>query len=87
MQLVGDKILVKPLIEETTTSGIFIPVKSQNKNVGKVLMIGSRVQKVRVGDSVKYENEAGVKFDFDGSECLILREGNKRRRGDVEFIY
>ena len=60
----GDRVLVEPQAEETTTiSGIVLPEKNEKKAQGKVLALGAgeKLAKLglKVGDIVMYEKWGG----------------------------
>ena len=81
----NDRILVKRLEGETTTSGgIIIPDSAKEKpaegaivavGVGKLNDKGERVAlEVKVGDSVLFSKYGGTDVKIDGEEFLIMRE-------------
>ncbi len=81
----NDRILVKRLESETTTSGgIIIPDSAKEKpaegeivavGVGKLNDKGERVVlEVKVGDSVLFSKYGGTDVKIDGEEFLIMRE-------------
>lgn len=74
--LIRDKVLVEPLPMDTTTdSGIFITESvAKNKFRGTVLMIGSKVQFLKVGMVVQYYDHCGTVVEHEGKECLVLKE-------------
>ena len=80
-----DRVLVKPLEQESVTSaGLYLPESSKEKPIqgtvvatgpGKVLENGTRASmSVSKGDRVVYSKYAGTEVDIDGQEHLILRE-------------
>ena len=81
----NDRILVKRLESETTTSGgIIIPDSAKEKpaegeiiavGVGKLDDKGHRVpMEVKVGDTVLFSKYGGTDVKIDGEEYLIMRE-------------
>ena len=81
----NDRILVKRLESETTTSGgIIIPDSAKEKpaegeivavGLGKLNDKGERVAlEVKVGDSVLFSKYGGTDVKIDGEEFLIMRE-------------
>jgi chaperonin GroES len=75
MKLLQNRILVKPIKgEQVTTSGIILPASAKNKNTGKVLFTGLKVEVVEVGQVVKYHEHSGVEYTHNGEECLFLNE-------------
>ena len=81
----NDRILVKRLESETTTSGgIIIPDSAKEKPAeGKIVAVGAgklndkgeRIAlEVKVGDSVLFSKYGGTDVKIDGEEYLIMRE-------------
>lgn len=82
----GDRVIVKALPkEEKTASGVIIPDSAKEKpHQGTVMAIGSgRVSEsgekipvsVSVGDRILYGKYSGTEVKIDGSEYLIIKEG------------
>jgi len=82
---IRDRILIKPVEEETKTSGgIFIPDTAKEKpNIGKVISIGEgRITDdgkvipliVKEGDTVMYGKYSGTEVKLNGQEHVILKE-------------
>ncbi len=80
-----DRILVKRLEdEETTSGGIIIPDTAKEKTqFGEVISVGTgRVDKdgkttpltVKPGDKVLFGKYAGTEVKFDGQEYIIFKE-------------
>ena len=80
-----DRILVKRLEEERTSSGgIIIPDTATEKPVqGKVVAVGKgkiledgnvRPLDVKVGDKVLFGKYGGTEVKVDGDELLVMRE-------------
>jgi chaperonin GroES len=85
MKPIRDRILVKPVEEETKTSGgIFIPDTAKEKPTkGTVIGIGTgRITKegnvipmeVKIGDTVMYSKFAGHEVKVNNEEHVILKE-------------
>lgn len=85
----GDRVLVKPIIEETakTKSGIIIPetVSKEKPEQGKVVAVGSgRVTdegkripvSVKKGDIVLFAKYAPDEVKIDGEEYFIISESS-----------
>jgi len=81
----GDRVLVKPLArEETTSSGIVLPDTAKEKpqegtvvaaGSGRVLDDGTKVpMEVKAGDKVLYGKYAGTEIKIGDEEHLILSE-------------
>jgi chaperonin GroES len=75
-QLIRSKVLVE--ISEAVTqtaSGIFLPGEAIKKPLeGKVIMAGSDVQSVKVGDTVRYYDHCGIPMEYEGKNCIFLKE-------------
>jgi len=80
---INDKIIVKMNpIQETTNSGIFIPVNQQLEQQGVVVAVGNRVKLCKIGDIIqKFYAVDGVFYEEDGVEYLIFKESR-----DIEFV-
>ena len=83
----GERLIVKPLEEEqTTSSGIILPATAKEKpqegevvavGPGRVTDEGARVSmEVQMGDRIIYSKYAGTEYKDDGQEYLILRESD-----------
>jgi chaperonin GroES len=83
----GDRLIVKAVEEEeTTSSGIVLPDTAKEKpQRGKVLAVGDgkfgddneRVPiDVSEGDEVLYSKYGGTEITVDGEELLVLRESD-----------
>jgi chaperonin GroES len=87
LEPLGDRIVVKPIEEETKTrSGIIIPDTAKEKpQEGEVVAVGKgRVDdkgnriapEVKVGDRVLYAKYGGSEIKINGEEFMILRESD-----------
>jgi|TARA_B100002003_G_C13718964_1_gene360139 chaperonin GroES len=83
----GERLVVKPLEQEaTTSSGIILPDTAKEKpQEGEVIAAGpgrlnddgKRIAlEVAVGDKIIYSKYAGTEYKVDGEEYLILRESD-----------
>ena len=83
LQPLGDRIIVKPKEDETSTtpSGLVIPDTAKEKpQLGDVLAVGpgefqdgDRIPlDVKEGDVVVYSKYGGTEIKFEGQEFLIL---------------
>ncbi len=83
----GDRLIVKALEEEeTTSSGIVLPDTAKEKpQKGKVLAVGDgkiddngNRQPIDVveGDEVLYSKYGGTEIKIEGEELLVLRESD-----------
>ena len=82
-----DRVVVKPLEAESTTSGgIVLPDSAQEKpqrgevvavGPGKLLDSGNRGElSVTIGDQVIFGKYGGTEVELDGSDIKILRESD-----------
>ena len=81
LQPLGDRVLVKPLKEETTTaSGIVLTTGADEnkKDQGEVVSIGKgeKVQKLNleVGNKVVFGSYAGEEIKFENETYKVLEE-------------
>ena len=81
----GDRVLVKPNVEEERTAGgIVLPDTAKERpQWGEVIAVGdgkaldngsTRAPKVKVGDKVLFGKYAGTEVKLDGVEYLIAKE-------------
>jgi co-chaperonin GroES (HSP10) len=84
MKLLSDRLLVDPIAKEEniSESGIILGNKPKNANDYKVLLVGPRVEHVKIGDTVrKMQYVPGIPIEYNGKMCLLLREGS-----EIDFI-
>ncbi|WP_198306212.1 co-chaperone GroES [Arcobacter vandammei] len=74
----GERVLVERTeVENKTASGIIIPDNAKEKpQSAKVVAIGSKVEDVKVGDVIIFEQYRGTEIKLEGSEYLILNIEN-----------
>ena len=84
----GDRVLVKPNVEEEKTAGgIVLPDTAKERpQWGEVIAVGAgkwdesgknRIpMEVKVGDKVVFAKYGGTEVKVDGDEYLILRESD-----------
>ncbi len=82
----ADRVIVQPMASETMKGGIIIPETAKEKpQQGKIVAVGpgrtddngQRIKpEVKKGDVVLYGKYAGTEVTVEGSEFLILREGD-----------
>ncbi len=73
-QPLGDRVLVKAVVEENkTVSGIIIPDSAKEKpNRAEVKAVGDFVKSINVGDTIVYGKYAGTELALDGEDFLVL---------------
>jgi len=84
MKLLNNRILVKPVEkqENKTESGIFLGLNNKTENDFEVLIIGDKVENIKVGDIVrKYKYSSGIPIEYNKQKCIILCENS-----DIEFV-
>jgi len=74
----GERVLVERTeVENKTASGIIIPDNAKEKpQTAKVVAIGDKVEDVRVGDTIMFEQYRGTELKLEGEEYLILNIEN-----------
>lgn len=74
----GERVLAKRTeVEEKTASGIILVDSAKEKpNTAEVVAIGTKVEDVKVGDTVVFEQYRGTEFELEGEEYLILNLEN-----------
>jgi len=83
----GEKVLIKRLeAQETTSGGIVLPDAAKEKpqkgtilalGDGKLLDDGSRADfQVKVGDTVLFSSYAGTEVKVDGEEMMLMDESD-----------
>ncbi|PXX96951.1 co-chaperone GroES [Marinifilum breve] len=80
-KILAGKVLVKPIIEEKTASGIIIPSSRKDDAFrGEVVLVGSALpdvpMEVSVGDIVVYEKKFVPELTIEGEEYLLLSQDN-----------
>ena len=81
----ADHLVVEPIEEETTASGIIIPdtAAKEKPQKGKVIAVGpgkmdedgKRMKmEVKEGDTVLFKEWGGSKVKLDGKDLMIFRE-------------
>ena len=78
----SDRVLVLPnSAEEKTAGGLFIPDTAKEKPLmGKVVAVGPGTaevtMEVKEGDTVLYGKYAGTDINVDGTDYLIMKQGD-----------
>jgi len=74
----GERVLVERTeVENKTASGIIIPDNAKEKpQTAKVVAVGDKVEDVRVGDTIMFEQYRGTELKLEGEEYLILNIEN-----------
>ena len=74
----GERVLVKRTeVENKTASGIYIPDNAKEKpQTAKVVAIGNKVEDVKVGDTIVFEQYRGTEIKLEGKDYLVLNVEN-----------
>lgn len=74
----GERVLVKRTeVESKTASGIILVDSAKEKpNTATVVAIGTKVEDVKVGDTVVFEQYRGTEFQLEGEDYLVLNLEN-----------
>jgi len=74
----GERVLVERTeVENKTASGIIIPDNAKEKpQTAKVVAVGDKVDDVRVGDTIMFEQYRGTELKLEEQEYLILNIEN-----------
>jgi chaperonin GroES len=82
LEPLGDRVLLKVILSETTTpGGIIIPTSAQKKTeIGEIVAVGPGIGRdlpavpYVPGSRVIYDKYAGTSIDINGEAHLLLRE-------------
>lgn len=74
----GERVLVERTeVENKTQSGIYIPDNAKEKpQTAKVVAVGSKIEDVKIGDVVVFEQYRGTEIKIDGKDYLVLNLEN-----------
>ncbi|GAB1467210.1 MULTISPECIES: co-chaperone GroES [Aliarcobacter] len=74
----GERVLVERTeVENKTASGIIIPDNAKEKpQTAKVIAVGSKVEDVKVGDTIVFEQYRGTEIKLEGKDYLVLNVEN-----------
>lgn len=86
LEPLGDRVIVKSVLaEETTKSGIVLPMASKEKSsIAEVVAVGKGgiidgkevVMTLKVGDKVICSKYAGTEIKYEGTDYTILKESD-----------
>ena len=78
IKLLGDKVLIKPIVEESKSDLILVESKKKKPTKGEVIVLGSSCvgeeQLVSVGDIVLYGEYGMTPITFEDIEYLIMSQ-------------
>ena len=74
----GERVLVKRAeVESKTASGIYIPDNAKEKpQTAEVMAIGTKVEDIKVGDTIVFEQYRGTEIKLEGKDYLVLNVEN-----------
>ena len=74
----GERVLVKRTeVENKTASGIYIPDNAKEKpQTAEVMAIGTKVEDIKVGDTIVFEQYRGTEIKLEGKDYLVLNVEN-----------
>ncbi|KUF38945.1 chaperonin [Myroides marinus] len=83
MQLLGDRLLCVPIVEEKkTSSGLILPMNYESKNEYNVIAVGTKVKHIEVCNRIRtFKHSEGTPAEFNGEMCVVFGEGS-----DVEYV-
>ena len=72
----ADRVVAKKIEQAAkTTSGLYIPPKSQETPVGAtVVAIGPDVKAIKKGDTIVFKEYATTEIKVDGENFLLIKE-------------
>ena len=78
IEMLENRVLVKQSDpERKTASGIIIPDNAKEKpQTAKVIAVGSKVEDVKVGDTIVFEQYRGTEIKLEGKDYLVLNVEN-----------
>lgn len=75
MKLLHRNILAEKIPDSNTTpSGIIMQRDLLQECRAKVIMVSDKVEFIKVGDIVKYYPNTGTPINYNGKDCLLLKE-------------
>ncbi|PRM90443.1 co-chaperone GroES [Aliarcobacter cryaerophilus] len=74
----GERVLVERTeVENKTASGIIIPDNAKEKpQTAKVVAVGNKVEDIKVGEVVVFEQFRGTEIKLEGNDYLVLNVEN-----------
>ena len=78
--MLADRVLIKPLIETQTASGLYIPDNAKEKpQKGEIVLVGPGTKDVEMvvkpGDIVLFGKYTGVEVELNKQTFLLMRQG------------
>lgn len=78
-QVLADRVLIKPLVETQTTSGIIIPDNAKEKpQKGKIVLVGPGTKDVEMvvkpEDIVLFGKYSGTEIELGNEKFLLMRQ-------------
>ena len=78
-QVLADRVLIKPLVETQTTSGIIIPDNAKEKpQKGEIVLVGPGTKDVEMvvkpGDIVLFGKYSGIEVELEKDKFLLMKQ-------------
>ena len=78
-QVLADRVLIKPLVETQTTSGIIIPDNAKEKpQKGEIVLVGPGTKNIEMvvkpADIVLFGKYSGVEVELEKETFLLMRQ-------------
>jgi chaperonin GroES len=75
VQPLADRVLIKPIEEDSKVGSIIIPDTAKEKPLkGEVLAVGIiEKPQVKVGDTILFTKYAGTPMTIEGEDCIVMR--------------
>ena len=74
IQAVGKKIIIKPIAEEQSINGFYVPPKERSEK-GEVVSVGTEVTSVKIGQVVLFKKWEAVDLDWQNEKLLVFEDG------------
>lgn len=74
MKPIQNKILAEVLESNETQSGLILMGEDGKRHYAKVLAVGPKVNKIKVGDTIDYNQHEAIDIDLDGKKCIFIIE-------------
>lgn len=72
----GDRVLIRPIPEDTQVGSIIVVREDSKPQRGSVLAVGRDVKAVSMGYTAYFSKFSGTAITLNGEELLILREND-----------
>jgi len=76
VRMFQQRVLLKPMEEPKAQAGKLVVPDTVAKNLGRGKIVAVDEGKLRVGDTVLYDNRQGMPCSLEGGEYVIVHETN-----------